>query len=183
MTTKMLFIVLAALFYSADSGTTCCKDGWLPYSGSCYMFYDEHKVDWNEAVTYCRNRNSQLVSIETAHESTFLKSFARKLFKAAPPGKNSSSERNVTAFWLGASDTDIEGLWKWVSTDEEVSYTEWDLLSSKPQPNNDPDNKEDCLALNGAYDFNWHDGLCEERLGYPLCEIRTDDGNSMQVIG
>ena len=44
------------------------------------------------------------------------------------------------------------------------------FTSSKNQPNPDPDNHEDCLALNGAYDFGWHDGYCADRIGYPLCE-------------
>ncbi|XP_060556475.1 perlucin-like protein [Ruditapes philippinarum] len=149
---------------------------WLPFKGSCYQFYDEDKVDWSEAVSFCRLKHADLVTIETHIESTFLKFFARKLFK------QDSGRRNITAFWLGASDTDIDGIWKWVATDEELSFSEWDVS----QPNNKPDNNEDCLALNGAYDFNWHDGLCSKRVGYPLCERKGTSDNSgvgMQVIG
>jgi hypothetical protein len=40
-----------------------------------------------------------------------------------------SGRRNITAFWLGASDTDIDGIWKWVATDEELSFSEWDVRS------------------------------------------------------
>ena len=36
--------------------------------------------------------------------------------------------------------------------------------------NTDVDNHEDCIALNGAYDFCWSDGLCNEGVGYALCE-------------
>ena len=35
--------------------------------------------------------------------------------------------QNTTAFWLGASDSDIEGIWKWVAKDEELTYSEWDV--------------------------------------------------------
>jgi hypothetical protein len=34
-------------------------------------------------------------------------------------------KRNITAFWTGASDADIEGIWKWMATDSELLYTAW----------------------------------------------------------
>ncbi|XP_045182258.2 perlucin-like protein [Mercenaria mercenaria] len=177
MVVSVLFGILTfTAIHTTKASSTCCPDSWLPFKGSCYQFYDEDKVDWAEAVSICRLKNSDLVTVETEYESKFLKFFARKLFK------RDSGSRNVTAFWLGASDTDIDGIWKWVSTDEELTYTEWDVS----QPNNKPDNKEDCMALNGAYDFNWHDGVCKQRVGYPLCEKKgtSDNGGvGMQVIG
>lgn len=38
--------VISNVYTSAD---TCCPDSWVPYKGSCYYFYDEVKVTWEDA--------------------------------------------------------------------------------------------------------------------------------------
>ncbi|XP_052762986.1 perlucin-like protein [Mya arenaria] len=88
--------------------------------------------------------------------------FARKLFRP------DTDYRNTTIFWLGASDADIEGIWKWVATDQQLNFQDWDVQNN--QPTNLHDNHEDCLALSGAFDFKWHDGECDLDTGYALCE-------------
>lgn len=77
-----------------------------------------------------------------------------------------NARRNITAYWIGASDIDTEGIWKWEGPDVELMYKDPNF-----QENTSPNNDEDCIALNGYDDFNWHDGVCYERVGYPICEI------------
>ncbi|XP_052762618.1 perlucin-like [Mya arenaria] len=87
-------------------------------------------------------------------------------------------------FWLGASDDDIEGIWKWVATDEELNFENWDV--SNNQPSSIHDNHEDCLVIKGEYDFMWHDVECDAEHGFPLCEMQgtsTGGTNPLSAIG
>ncbi|KAL4217850.1 hypothetical protein ACF0H5_022589 [Mactra antiquata] len=170
----LVFVLVTNIDLIEPSTTTCCKDGWLAYKGSCYMFYDENKVDWMEAVRYCKLHGSEIVVIESRLENIFLKYYARKLF-------NGKLTKNTTLFWLGASDSDIEGIWKWIVTDEELTYFDPNFMGDKT-----PDNHKDCLAMPGSYDFDWRDVPCTERLGYAICEIRAstdNNGTQIQIVG
>ena len=59
--------------------------------------------------------------------------------------------------WIGLSDADSEGTFKWVSTGREPNYTNW----VRGAPNNGNGN-EDCAYYNYAYN-NWNDLRCDRK--------------------
>lgn len=75
---------------------------------------------------------------------------------------------NRNPYWVGASDTIEEGVWRWVSTMEgKLDYTNW---IETENPDNDDFN---CLSVSvmTAEDGKWHRDMC----GNPqpaVCEVR-----------
>nr|XP_055073122.1 C-type mannose receptor 2-like [Misgurnus anguillicaudatus] len=71
-------------------------DGWIYLS--LYFISTEMKT-WNESRIYCRERGGDLIIINNKEEEDFI---SRKTI--------SSGAR----FWIGLSDSDVEGTWRWV---------------------------------------------------------------------
>ncbi|XP_045898908.1 macrophage mannose receptor 1-like [Micropterus dolomieu] len=81
---------------------------------------------WEEALYYCRENYSDLVSITNPHQQMWVQERA----------KNASTD----FVWLGLRYTCTLDLWFWVSNDG-VNYTNWD-----------PDRKSDDCGMSGAMD-------------------------------
>lgn len=71
----------------------------------------------------------------------------------------------IKAHWLGGSDREQEGVWKWETSNELLTITDW----IKDQPNNF--NNQDCLTVHTDpdVDFKWNDEYCSKRLRF-VCE-------------
>ncbi|XDV54156.1 hypothetical protein PO909_022511 [Leuciscus waleckii] len=71
-------------------------DGWTYYKSSFYYMPNESK-NWNESRRYCTERGADLIIINNREEQDFVK--------------------NITGsaiVWIGLTDSDVEGTWKWV---------------------------------------------------------------------
>ncbi|XP_006161116.1 C-type lectin domain family 17, member A isoform X2 [Tupaia chinensis] len=120
-----------------------CPDGWLPFEGKCYYFSITTK-SWDGARTFCQENYSHLVIISSPAEQNFV-------------AKVHGSPR---VFWLGLSDKDHEGDWRWLDgTPVTISF--WD----PQEPNNL--NDEDCGSINGG--GTWNDLSCFKTT-YWICE-------------
>ncbi|XP_060565778.1 perlucin-like protein [Ruditapes philippinarum] len=135
-----------------DKACTQCPDGWIQYAGSCYMIMEE-KLSFDEARASCLKLNADLVHIENARENTFLRNHLRTL--------------KGTAFWIGLTDTDTEGVFKWVDDNSKASFTDWD----GGQPD-DYGSREDCAQFYADYDLKWNDGRCFAIL-QSICEMKV----------
>ncbi|XP_073672059.1 uncharacterized protein [Paramisgurnus dabryanus] len=71
-------------------------DGWIYYQSSLY-FISTEKKNWTESRRYCREREADLIIINNKEEQDFIKKKC---------GKDN--------LWIGLSDSDEEGRWKWV---------------------------------------------------------------------
>uniref|UniRef100_A0A8C9XRK0 C-type lectin domain-containing protein n=1 Tax=Sander lucioperca TaxID=283035 RepID=A0A8C9XRK0_SANLU len=74
-----------------------CPAGWRMFSSSCYLLSAE-SGSWEKGRQYCRDRGADLVVIDSSEEQTFLSEFIKK----------------ATWYWIGLTDRDEEGTWKWV---------------------------------------------------------------------
>ncbi|XP_051540895.1 CD209 antigen-like protein E [Myxocyprinus asiaticus] len=71
-------------------------DGWIYYQFSFYYISSERE-SWNESRIYCTERGADLLIINNTKEQEFVK--------------------NITVgsiMWIGLTDSDEEGTWKWV---------------------------------------------------------------------
>ena len=121
------------------------------FEGHTYYFYNRLST-WYAAKYMCEKLGGHLVTITSAAENAFVKAMIG----------NSS-------IWLGATDKDSEGTWKWV-TGEGFSFSDW----GEGEPNNDVslnEGREDYIHMlteNGK----WNDSAGS--VTYPfICEIDT----------
>ncbi|MEE1011295.1 MAG: leucine-rich repeat protein, partial [Acutalibacteraceae bacterium] len=74
---------------------------------SIYVVYDD-SLSWTKAKTYCENIGGHLVTITSAEEQKVVENL----------------KKNKKLYWIGLTDSETEGVWKWV-TGEKYSYTNW----------------------------------------------------------
>ncbi|XP_067372297.1 CD209 antigen-like protein C [Channa argus] len=127
-----------------------CPTGWTVSSCSCYYLSAE-SGSWKKGGADCENQGAHLVVIDTAVEQNFLSGFT-----------------NVSA-WIGLSDIDEEGTWKWIDGSP---------LTLKSWVENQPDNggkhettEEDCAHIR-EHTAEWNDLPCETFLRW-ICEKKV----------
>ena len=156
---------LFCFFISAVILTEACRDGWVSFNTSCYLFIDDHLETWPTASQHCAAHRSHLATIETRAEDTFIRNHCQKLFK-----------RGLTpsdTFWVGGTDDVVEGAWLWYDTDTPITFFSW----SPGQPQNG--STEDCLCLFGQHGFLWDDALCADKYHF-ICEQAEDE---IEIVG
>ncbi|XP_049328644.1 CD209 antigen-like protein C [Astyanax mexicanus] len=124
------------------------RDGWIYFSSSLYYVSTERK-NWTESRNDCRKRGSDLVIINSREEQVFINTL-----------------RKGQWVWIGLSDGETEGVWKWVDGSELITGF-WRL----GQPNNH--GNEDCVFYGFLSDpvKNWADYPCNQQLIW-ICEKR-----------
>ena len=122
------------------------------YNGHTYCYY-RTPATWFFAEAFCRSKGGYLVCVTSSAENEFVKDLIAG-----------------NRVWLGATDIDSEGTWKWVSG-EPFSYSDWD----SDEPNNltgDDSGSEDFAHYNHN---KWNDTVGCLTLGF-ICEIdHVDD--------
>ncbi|XP_073686255.1 uncharacterized protein [Garra rufa] len=116
-------------------------DGWLYSSFSFYFFSSENK-SWTESRRYCTERGADLISINNREEQEFAKKFS-----------------HGNAFWIGLTDSDVEGTWKWL---------DGSTLPSGFWGSGEPNGRrgENCVA---SYPSGWCDYPCNDAFRW-ICE-------------
>ncbi|KAM3913508.1 CD209 antigen-like protein 2 [Leptodactylus fuscus] len=132
-----------------------CPPRWRIYELSCYL-QSEEAQNWEESLSWCRERGGFLAVVNDEEEQNFLEGFV-----------------NVTA-WIGLSDHHREGNWRWV---DGTPYESTTWVWGPEQPNNDGD--EDCVTLSPA--SQWSDEECSEKYT-SVCERRADQLSLKGVI-
>jgi len=127
----------------------------VEYNNHYYAVFDTFKK-WDEAKQICEAFGGHLVTVTDADEQTFITELVNKSGKVC---------------WLGASDNEEEGVWKWV-TGEEFTYNNWRY--------NQPDNAngvEHYLAnWLSDYDYKWNDFPIDSGASGFICEWDNTDG-------
>ncbi|XP_035860394.1 CD209 antigen-like protein A isoform X2 [Sander lucioperca] len=130
-----------------------CPAEWRMLSSSCYLLSAE-SGSWEKGRQYCRDRGADLVVIDSSEEQTFLSKFIKQ----------------NTQYWIGLTDRDEEGTWKWVDGTP-LTLKNW----RRGQPDNgggDPLwGEEDCAHI-GPYTTEWNDLSCKSVM-YGICEKKA----------
>ncbi|KAI5628235.1 CD209 antigen [Silurus asotus] len=126
------------------------KQGWSVSETSSLYYLSTQKKSWTESRHYCIERGADLVIINSKEEQEFITNLM---------GNNNQA-------WIGLSDRDTEGKWKWVDgTEQTISTGFW----YKGEPNDDKNN-EDCGEMWKFPDkMAWNDRPCTEKSKW-ICE-------------
>ncbi|XP_076027210.1 CD209 antigen-like protein C isoform X2 [Genypterus blacodes] len=119
-----------------------CPLGWHKFQSSCYYF-SISKKNWKESRQECLLRGANLVIINNRGEQAFLKGLH-------------------DLFWIGLSDLDNEGQWRWV---DGTGLTDGAWAPGEP---NNANGGEDCAEFDKRYDAFNDAGCSLER--YSVCE-------------
>ncbi|XP_072525637.1 CD209 antigen-like protein C [Salminus brasiliensis] len=123
------------------------QEGWICFNSSIYYISTEKK-SWSESREHCRERGADLLIINSKEKQTFI----NKL-------------RGGQKAWIGLTDSEREGVWKWV--DGSALTTEfWKTGESKGSD-------EDCVITGYESDpvKNWADFPCKDQFVW-ICEKR-----------
>ncbi|XP_051763536.1 hepatic lectin-like [Ctenopharyngodon idella] len=118
-------------------------DGWIYYQSSFYFISSESK-SWTESRRYCTERGADLIIINNTEEQDFIM-------------KMSCSK----AAWIGLTDSDVEGTWKWVDGSTLTSGF-W----ASGEPNSYKGKDEDCAL---SHSSGWADFPCNDHF-LIICE-------------
>ncbi|XP_041857542.1 perlucin-like [Melanotaenia boesemani] len=126
-----------------------CPAGWRMSTFSCYLLSTK-SGSWDQGREDCRGRGADLVVIDNDEEQKFLSAFVKG------------------NCWIGLSDKETEGTWKWVDGTT-LTLKNWDT--------NQPDNggssgkwgEEDCVQLTDSNRTIWNDFNCEKPMQW-ICE-------------
>uniref|UniRef100_A0A673JZG1 C-type lectin domain-containing protein n=1 Tax=Sinocyclocheilus rhinocerous TaxID=307959 RepID=A0A673JZG1_9TELE len=118
-------------------------DGWL-HSNFSFYFISSLKKTLNESKIYCMERGADLIIINDREEQAYIFS-------------NMVSRGNE--FWIGLTDSDEEGRWKWV---------DGSTLTSGFWGSGEPNGQrgENCVV---SYPSGWYDYPCNDAFRW-ICE-------------
>ncbi|XP_065150281.1 uncharacterized protein [Paramisgurnus dabryanus] len=117
------------------------RDGLAVFQSSLYFISSEKKT-WSDSRTNCIQRGADLIIINNQEEQDFFKNM---------PGPN----------WIGLSDSDVEGTWKWVDGST-LNTSFWEKSLIEPNGNTN----ENCAV---TYSLGWADLLCTKTFNW-ICE-------------
>ncbi|XP_028678923.2 hepatic lectin-like [Erpetoichthys calabaricus] len=141
---------------SSGSSDSPCDANWLAVNESCYYFVLKPK-DWYSSKKFCANRKATLVVINGEEEQEFI-----------------TKQHSSKYFWIGLSDTEEEGEFKW---EDGTNFTTTTTFWRTGQPDDYNDN-EDCIARD-TEKGTWNDVPCNSKYFF-ICEktsLLLDDIN------
>ncbi|TRY92124.1 hypothetical protein DNTS_031444 [Danionella cerebrum] len=108
------------------------------YSKPGFIFLTPELKSWSESRQFCRDNGADLVMIKTEEKQSFI------------------SSRVNERVWIGLSDADEEGKWKWVDNSP-LNQGFW----IKGEPNNYLGEDEDCAEIRPINNNKlWNDIMC-----------------------
>ena len=138
---------------SNSAGYNCCngiyitvteKPLWSSYAiastyknGHLYSLFDL-EYDWDTAKTQAENKGGYLATITSEEENNII--------------TNLISEGSKNQYWIGYTDKDNEGVWKWI-TGEESDYSNW----GNGEPNNTGENGSENYGTYAKSTKKWND--------------------------
>lgn len=145
---KIFGVAAMAIVIGLTGNSTASASGMddaVKYNNGHYYKVFNDSMKWTEAKSYCEKMGGHLVTVTDEEEQRFVKKLVEENGKKY-------------YFWLGATDSQKEGTWKWV-TGEEWEYENW----GEGQPNNakghDAVHGQDYLLMCKVPDTEW--AYCE----------------------
>lgn len=145
-----------------SNGNGCETKPRTNYVHRCYRTELNETVTWYEATKKCKSIGGMLAEIRDLQSLDYFNTFV------APPFVNGVT----TSYpWLGGTDEGHEGIWKWATSGEEVTVSDWREESAEPNGGQN----ENCLHIYGRE--GWNDVPCDREYGF-ICQkddVSCDD--------
>ena len=153
----VLMLPISAVAADTDTKVNSVLAGATEYNGNYYLLI-KGDYTWEQAKTYCEGLNGHLATITSPEEDDI----CYQMWKSS----------GVSACWLGASDTNLEGVWKWI-TNEPWNYSNW----GDNEPNGGTG--ENVLNYYGSYTKGrWNDSSAEDEFSF-ICEWEKENVDSV----
>ncbi|XP_067253225.1 C-type lectin domain family 10 member A-like [Chanodichthys erythropterus] len=127
--------------------------GWNFYQSSLYYISNKTK-NWTESRRYCTERGADLIIINNTEEQEFVKNVS-----------------GAAVVWIGLTDSDVEGTWKWVDGSNMTSG----FWANKEPGGGRAENCVVTVAVPISKDWQdlvgWHDAACNKAYQW-ICEKR-----------
>jgi hypothetical protein len=120
---------------------------WIGESGNTYGLYKEPKT-WGEAEQFARSLGAYIVKIDSESENREVFAAVSRNISQPEIGAYKAPDGGRASYvWLGASDAQTEGAWKWAKDGSALSTTrsEWGSGGGITEPDNS--NNQDYLAM------------------------------------
>lgn len=127
------------------------SDKWEHFGNSYYYISSEMKT-WEQANAWCHAIGTDLVEVNSEAEQDFLDEILKKV-----------EHNNKHYIYLGASDLQEEGNWKWTKSDNNLTLSFWHT--------NEPNGgrRENCLHMYRVHNRRWNDVPCDRKYWF-ICE-------------
>ncbi|XP_058677361.1 C-type lectin domain family 4 member G-like [Ammospiza caudacuta] len=135
---------LAAQLCRALGSSRPCSPGWLPHRSRCFSF-SRDALSWGRAHNACADLGAHLAVVSDEDEQLFLLEHSNR----------------SSSYWLGLTDTEQTGNWRWV-TGEEPKFIFWDAWLREEQRG-----RGGCGALGPQ--GRWVSAACAEPRGW-ICQ-------------
>ncbi|KAK7071232.1 hypothetical protein SK128_000324 [Halocaridina rubra] len=109
---------------------TRCREPFFPVGRECFYVGKKEKLGWHEAKSACHRLQAHLAEPERP------KALAKALKKI---------KGNFNRCWIGGSDQEEEGVWKWLSGGSLVGDRNW--RPGQPSTYSLRGEEQDCLAI------------------------------------
>ncbi|XP_017270960.1 C-type lectin domain family 4 member E [Kryptolebias marmoratus] len=137
---------------------TCteCPPGWFQVEDQCFLL-NTQKTTFSTGAGKCKDIGAHLAILTTRKQHEAVEREGRRI-----GGFN-------TFYWIGLSDSENEGDWRWADNSQ-LTTSFWNVQPSEPDNNaaGGPSG-EDCAVVN-SYSQSWYDVPCE--FLYPrICQM------------
>jgi len=127
----------------------------------------EGSYTWHEAKADAEARGGRLAVLNTAE-------------RIAASKKTLSSTGSLSDYWIGLSDQDNEGVWKWI-TGEILTSHDWHLATGEPN-NGNGNGAENGAQTRSPWGWSWNDAPLSTTTGY-LLELPRTQLSAFIVLG
>ncbi|XP_074517287.1 asialoglycoprotein receptor 1-like [Sebastes fasciatus] len=141
-----------------------CLSGWIHLNSSCYFFSSTESSttpkNWHDSRADCIGRGADLVVIDNQEEQKLVS-------LTIEPMEDGHAWKG---YWIGLTDTEIEGQWVWINNVTEVEQKYW----MDGEPNDRGHQGEDCGVTVYSSDNPWQtriDAGCYRHKKYWICEM------------
>ncbi|XP_035528597.1 perlucin-like protein isoform X1 [Morone saxatilis] len=133
-----------------------CPNKWLHVGDQCF-FLSTDRQNWNDSIDKCKEIGGHLAILTTREQHEAVEKEGRRIGGL------------YTNYWIGLSDIESEGEWKWVDKSD-LKNPFWNVQKSEPDNNlSGGAEGEDCAVVDSFYQ-NWFDVPCS--FSYPrICQM------------